>query len=59
MKGGNPLALFRRRPVKGKVPLPVFLRGITHHRPGGQFKNTVFALAHLLTSGWSHSITEK
>ena len=50
VKGGKALALFRRRPVKGKVPLSVFLRGVTHHRPGGQFKNTVFVLGHLLTS---------
>ena len=50
MKGGKALALFRRRPVKGKVPLSVFLRGVTHHRSGGRFKNTVFVLGHLLTS---------
>ena len=51
VQGGKAFALFRCRPVKGKIPPPVFLSGIAHHRPGGQFKNTVFVLGHILTSG--------
>ena len=50
VKGGKSLTLFRCCPIKGKIPLPVFMSGIAHHRPGGQFKNAVFTLGHFLTS---------
>ena len=46
VQGGTALAPLRGCPVKDKAVLAVLLDGVTHHGPGGQFKNPVSGLGH-------------